>query len=60
MATAWGQNKDIYRLMNDLKFKSSQEFTDDIWGRWAFVVSPPASVVPYSIPDFQSLAVETC
>jgi hypothetical protein len=41
MASAWGQKKDIYRLLNDLKYKASQEFTDDIWGRWAFVVSPP-------------------
>jgi hypothetical protein len=41
MASAWGQKKDIYVLLNDLKFKSSQEFTDDIWGRWAFVVSSP-------------------
>jgi hypothetical protein len=46
MAAAWGQKKDIYRLLNDLKFKTSQEFTDDIWGRWAFVVSP--LVLPYA------------
>jgi hypothetical protein len=46
MAAAWGQKKDIYRLLNDLKFKASQEFTDDIWGRWAFVVSLPLVYYP--------------
>ena len=41
MAATWGQEKDIYWLLNDLKYKLSQEFTDDIWGHWAFVVSLP-------------------
>jgi hypothetical protein len=38
IAAAWGQKKDIYQLSNDIKFKSSQEFMDDIWGHWAFIV----------------------
>lgn len=39
MAAAWEAEKDIYALVKDISFNGTQEFTDDIWGRWAWIVS---------------------
>lgn len=38
MANAWEKQHDIFTLVQDIAPKGT-EFSDDIWGRWAYIVS---------------------